>query len=127
MAVSSLIVPETWSARALGEVCTLVNGRAFKPSDWSQNGIPIIRIQNLNDRSKPFNRFAGTFDQKHHVQPTDILLSWSGTPGTSFGCFIWDREPGVLNQHIFKVHVDRTVSYPEYFVLAVNSILDEMI
>lgn len=120
-------VREIWSTKALGELCTLVNGRPFKPSDWSQSGIPIIRIQNLNDRSKPFNHYAGSFDPKHHVQSGDILLSWSGTPGTSFGCFIWDRQPGVLNQHIFKVHVDRAYCEPEYFVLAVNSILDEMI
>lgn len=111
----------------IGEVCHLVNGRAFKPSEWGQDGLPIIRIQNLNDRTKPFNRFNGTVSPKHLVQCGDVLLSWSGTPGTSFGCFVWDREPGVLNQHIFKVEVRRQLCEPEYFVHAVNSVLDEMI
>ncbi len=120
-------LPIGWTVQPLGELCHLVNGRAFKPSDWSPKGIQIIRIQNLNDPTKPYNRYDGTFDSKHHVQRGDVLLSWSGTPGTSFGCFIWNREPGVLNQHIFKVHVNTTVCTPEYFVLAVNSQLDEMI
>src|SRR5579871_4162261 len=99
-------LPPGWKKAALGDICRLINGRAFKPADWAQAGTPIIRIQNLNDRSKPFNYYAGSYDARHHVKTGDVLLSWSGTPGTSFGCFIWDREPGVLNQHIFRVEVD---------------------
>ena len=76
---------------AVGRVCQLINGRAFKPSDWGTTGLPIIRIQNLNDGSKAFNFYEGRYDEKHFVQAGDVLLSWSGTPGTSFGCFLWDR------------------------------------
>lgn len=116
-----------WTSVPLGRLCTLVNGRAFKPREWAPTGTPIIRIQNLNDPSKPFNHYAGPYDSKHFVTSGDVLLSWSGTPGTSFGCFIWNGPPGVLNQHIFRVNVDPTSCVPEYFVFAVNSILDEMI
>lgn len=120
-------LPRGWVARKIGGICRLVNGRAFKPSDWGTTGLPIIRIQNLNDASKPFNYFAGQFDPKHLVSQGDVLLSWSGTPGTSFGCFVWDRDPGVLNQHIFKVHVNTDLCVPEFFVYAVNNALEEMI
>jgi len=37
---------------SIGDLCDLQNGRAFKPSDWEKKeagGVPIIRIQNLND------------------------------------------------------------------------------
>jgi len=112
---------------AIGSVCRLVNGRAFKPSHWSANGIQIVRIQNLNNAEKPFNYYSGTVDEKHLIEDGDVLLSWSGTPGTSFGCFIWNRGKGVLNQHIFKVHVDERKVDKDYFVYAVNSQLDEMI
>jgi len=37
------------------------------------------------------------------VDNGDLLLAWSGTPGTSFGAHIWGGEASVLNQHIFKV------------------------
>lgn len=111
---------------AIGNLCTLLNGRAFKPSEWTEDGMPIIRIQNLNDHSKPFNRYNGEVRERFLVNDGDILLSWSGTPGTSFGCFIWDRGPGVLNQHIFKVELRDGVDR-NYFVHAVNSKLDEMI
>lgn len=116
-----------WKSCRIGEVCRLINGRAFKPSDWGSKGLPIIRIQNLNDDSKPFNLFAGRVDDKHLVADGDILLSWSGTPGTSFGCFVWGRGRGVLNQHIFKVIVDNALMDRDFFVHAVNERLDEMI
>lgn len=38
------------------------------------------------------------------IKPGDLLFSWSGNRGTSFGPFIWDRDfEGYLNQHIFKL------------------------
>ena len=40
-------LPEGWKKTTLGEIATYVNGRAFKPIEWSKTGIPIVRIQNL--------------------------------------------------------------------------------
>lgn len=116
-----------WPLLPIGDVCKLINGRAFKPSDWSDAGTPIVRIQNLNDASKPFNYYRGEVAPKHLIQQEDILLSWSGTPGTSFGCFIWKQGAAILNQHIFRVHPDEAVLDREFFVHAVNSRLEEMI
>ena len=49
----------------MGDIATYVNGYAFKPQDWSFEGMPIIRIQNLNDASAVFNRYAGEIDEKY--------------------------------------------------------------
>lgn len=111
----------------IGDLCNLVNGRAFKPADWTDEGLPIVRIQNLNDPAKPFNRFSGEVKDKFLISSGDILLSWSGTPGTSFGCFIWNRGDAILNQHIFRVEVDESKIDRDFFVYAVNSKLEEMI
>ena len=116
-----------WPTAPIGTLCRLVNGRAFKPTDWTDEGVPIVRIQNLNDEDKPFNRFAGEVKERFLVDSGDILLSWSGTPGTSFGCFVWSRGRAILNQHIFRVEVDEDCIDRDYFVHAVNSRLDEMI
>ena len=117
----------TWTTAPLGDLCKLVNGRAFKPTDWTKTGLPIVRIQNLNDSTKPFNRHSHPVSPKHQIDTGDILLSWSGTPGTSFGCFVWDRGAAILNQHIFRVHVNVERMLEKFFVYAVNSRLDEMI
>jgi type I restriction enzyme S subunit len=111
----------------LGEICTLANGYPFKPSDWNGSGMPIVRIQNLNDPTKPFNRTNTTVPAKCSIDDGDVLLSWSGTPGTSFGCFMWTRGPALLNQHIFRVTVDSDLMDKQFFIYAVNSQLDEMI
>jgi type I restriction enzyme S subunit len=116
-----------WRRTHIGDLCDLVNGRAFKPSDWTKEGLKIVRIQNLNNPSKPFNRYNGEVKDKHIIESGDILLSWSGTPGTSFGCFQWHGGNAVLNQHIFKVLVDPKRILPLFFLHAVNSQLDEMI
>jgi type I restriction enzyme S subunit len=115
-----------WPTKPLGEVCELVNGRPFKPHEWEEAGLPIIRIQNLTDRTKPFNYTTQALLEKFKVMRGDTLLSWSGTPGTSFGCFRWDGPEGWLNQHIFNVHLDDEV-LPPFFIYQVNSKLDELI
>lgn len=86
----------------LGRVANFINGRAFKPTEWDVKGTPIIRIQNLNG-SKEFNYFNGEIESKYIVKNNELLFSWSGSRGTSFGPHIWGGENGVLNQHIFKV------------------------
>lgn len=115
-----------WSTKPLGEMCELVNGAAFKPSDWDGVGLPIVRIQNLNDPTKPFNYTSKNLPEKFRVRAGDTLLSWSGTPGTSFGCFRWNGPEGWLNQHIFNVRL-RDELLPAFFIHQVNSKLDELI
>ncbi len=115
-----------WPIKPLGEVCDLVNGAPFKPSDWDGGGLPIIRIQNLNDSTKIFNYTSKKVSEKFRVRLGDTLLSWSGTPGTSFGCFRWTGPEGWLNQHIFNVHLNGNI-LPAFFIHQVNSKLDELI
>jgi type I restriction enzyme, S subunit len=111
----------------LGSVADMHNGRSFKSSEWSESGTPIIRIQNLNNHQKPFNHCEVEVAEKHHINSGDILISWSGTPGTSFGAFIWERGFAYLNQHINRVDLIGDVFHPEFFVLAINAKLDELI
>lgn len=110
-----------------GSVCSLQNGRAFKPEEWSASGTPIVRIQNLNDETKPFNYCDFEVEKRFHVDPGDLLFSWSGTPGTSFGAFFWNRGKGFLNQHIFRVDIDERHIDKNYLRYAINSKLDLII
>ena len=118
--------PHGWSKTTLGELCELVNGAPFKPSDWDGAGLPIVRIQNLNDSTKPFNYTSKQLPEKFRVRPGDVLLSWSGTPGTSFGCFRWSGPEGWLNQHIFNVKLQPGLD-GEFFIQSVNVRLGELI
>ena len=111
----------------IGDLCELVNGKAFKPEDWSASGVPIIRIQNLNDANKPFNYWDGPRDRQVPIKRGDVLFAWSGTPGTSFGAHIWAGPDGILNQHIFLVKLDQVKITKEWWIYAVNNQLHELI
>jgi type I restriction enzyme S subunit len=102
-------VPEGWMLTSLGEIGRYLNGRAFKASEWSTTGRPIIRIQDLTGSNRHPNYFAGEIEDRYIVHPGDLLISWSAT----LGAYIWDGPEAVLNQHIFKVEskIDKRFHY----------------
>lgn len=92
-------LPTGWVAARINDTGLYINGLAFKPSDWKASGLPIIRIQNLSDDSREFNYAQGEFPDEVLVRTGDILVSWSAT----LDAYLWKRQTGVLNQHIFRV------------------------
>lgn len=105
-------LPRGWSIERLGDVGEYINGYPFKPDDWKDSGLPIIRIQNLNDPSKPYNYHPARIDERYLVKNGDILISWSASLGT----FLWRGGDAWLNQHIFKatpneLKIDRRFFY----------------
>ncbi|MGQ7886809.1 restriction endonuclease subunit S [Paenibacillus sp. WC2504] len=120
-------IPRGWALARIGQIMNPINGLAFKPTDWSNQGLPIIRIQNLNNLSAPFNYCDFEVDEKFIVNNGDILIGWSGTPGTSFGAFIWHRGKAVLNQHIFKAEMYGRFLNKEYIMYSINANLENMI
>ena len=106
----------------LGDAATFINGFAFKPTQWGESGIPIIRIQNLNNPVAPFNYFDGDVPNKYLVKKGDILISWSA----SLGAYEWTGEDAYLNQHIFKVVFDKADIDKHFLKYAVTSKLSEM-
>lgn len=94
--------------KSLASLATFTNGRAFKPSDFTPDGLPVVRIKQLLNPGVEFDLFNGTVDPKHRIENGDLIFSWSAT----LACVRWNRGPAVLNQHLFKVEefdgIDRT-------------------
>ena len=107
--------------KKLGDIATYINGYAFKPTDWSQNGKAIIRIQNLNNDNAEFNYFSGDINEKYIVKKGDILISWSA----SIGVYEWNKEDALLNQHIFKVDFNKEEINKIYFKHMVSIALNK--
>ena len=105
----------------LGDIATYINGYAFKPEDWSDSGIPIIRIQDLTGNAYQANRYNGQYDKKYEVIAGDVLISWSA----SLGIYVWQGETAVLNQHIFKVVFNKVDIDKGFFIHQVESILEK--
>lgn len=104
-------------------MATYINGYAFKPDDWTTEGLPIIRIQNLTGTNEAYNYYNGDYPKQVEINNGDVLISWSA----SLGVYLWDRGKSLLNQHIFKVVFDKLPVDKDYFIVAVSQKLSEMI
>jgi len=109
------VIPVDWEVKKIGNVCRLINGRGFKPFEWKKEGLPIIRIQNLNG-SDEYNYYKGTYDKKIEVAKGQLLFAWSGSRGTSFGPYVWYGPNGLLNYHTWKVVVNETFIESGFFL-----------
>ena len=113
-------MPEGWAILKVGNVAEYINGRAFKPEEWEQTGLPIIRIQNLNDPNAYYNRTKNEYEEKYLIKKGDLLFAWAASLGT----YIWKGDDAWLNQHIFKV-----VPYPfmdkKYLYYAFHAMITE--
>ena len=120
-------IPDSWEWVRVRNCTELFNGRAFKSSDWTVMGLPIVRIQNLNDEKAPFNYYDKSVEEDVHLYGGELLFAWSGTPGTSFGAHIWRNQEAVLNQHIFKLLFDETALFKPYYMYALNQRVGSLI
>lgn len=111
-----------WEKKKLGEVAEYVNGYAFKPTDWEESGLKIIRIQNLNNPDAIYNYCSKELPSKYKVHNGDLLISWSA----SLGVYFWNSDDAYLNQHIFKVVFGKSDILKNYLKLAVEAKLHEM-
>ena len=118
-----IVADPDWPMVKIGETCNLINGRAFKPQDWEDSdsgGLPIVRIQNLNTPDNEFNYYTGKVRDRFIINEGQLLFSWSGSRGTSFGAHIWNGGKAILNQHIFKVGYDKAWATKLYLFHTLN-------
>ncbi len=92
-------IPVGWCIIKVGELAQYTNGKAFRPAEWEIEGLPIIRIQNLNDELCKFNYTSASHEEKYKITDGDLLFAWAA----SLGVYIWNGGEAWLNQHIFKV------------------------
>ena len=102
------LCPKGVEFRKLGEVCEFINGFAFKSSLFKDEGLPIIRITNINGVSIDLSdvKFFDSRDYKSNLQSFsvsfgDILIAMSGATTGKIGYY--DNEDiAYLNQRVGK-------------------------
>src|SRR6188768_2552921 len=118
-ATSELYSPEfapTWKRHYLHDLAIWVNGMAFRDINFSATGIPVVKIAEVKSGVTGQTRFSsGHYDSKYRLEDGEILFCWSGQPETSIDTYIWNRGPGWLNQHIFKVEPDDVLVERSFF------------
>ena len=94
-------MPEGMERTALSKLADFVNGYAFKPTDLSDTGLPIVKIPELRQgvTEKTPRNDGELIPEKYHLKDGDLLFSWSGTLAVN----VWAGGPALLNQHLFHV------------------------
>ena len=99
------------------------NGLAFKKTNFSERGVPVIKISELNNGISGATAYTQQkFPETVHLNKGDLLFSWSGNPQTSIDVFRFNLEEGWLNQHIFKVTPDENVVDGNYFYFLMKNL-----
>lgn len=91
--------PKNWKVTKFGEMAVFLNGYAFAPEDWKEDGLPIIRIEQLRDENASADFYDKPLPERFGIRNGDLIFSWSASLLTR----IWDRGEAYLNQHLFKV------------------------
>jgi hypothetical protein len=58
---------EHWTPKALSALARYANGFAFKPHHWTKEGLPIVRIEQLNNPEGEYDFFLG------YVPPDNLI------------------------------------------------------
>ena len=96
-----IVREEKFLQKAFNEVADYINGYPFKPDDWKDDGLPIIKIKELKagiQNDTPRND-GENIPEKYFIENKDILFAWSA----SIGAYLWCSGKSILNQHIFNV------------------------
>ena len=114
-------IPEAWEIRSFAELADFVNGFAFKPEHWLDQGLPIVKIKELkNGVTSDTPRYHGPdVSKKYYVGDGSVLFSWSA----DLKAYVWASGPALLNQHLFDVR-PHEVS-PLFIFHSLNERMDE--
>ena len=88
----------------LGDVCRLINGRAYKKHEMLTEGpYPILRVGNFFTNRSWFYSDLQLHEDKY-CDNGDLLYAWSA----SFGPRIWEGQKVIYHYHIWKIEIDET-------------------
>ena len=108
-------LPKNWVETSLGKILKLKNGYAFKSKDYREDGIPLIRISNIQQGivSTEKSIYVDKNDSVEDfiIEKRDILIAMSGATTGKYGVYQENRI-AYQNQRVgnLKPHVPSLTS-----------------
>lgn len=114
-------IPKHWKCCKQKYGLTLLNGRAFKESEFLEDGkYKVLRVGNLF--TNPIWHYSNLMlEDNKYCQKGDLLYSWS----MSYAPFIWSGDKVIYHYHIWKVLIDDILckKFVYYYLLALTEAL----
>lgn len=111
-------IPENWVCCKQKHVMTMINGRAYKDSEFENNGkYRILRVGNVYSNPVWYSSSLELPDDKY-CNDGDLLYTWS----MSYGPVIWRGEKVIYHYHIWKVALDPSLDkmFAYYYLSALT-------
>ena len=104
----------------LGDVCEILNGYAFKSANYTDKGVRIIRISNvqkgyIEDNTPAFYPFDDINVAKYELFEGDLLLSLTGNVGR-VGRLDKKFLPAALNQRVACIRIKDNTALDKSFL-----------
>ena len=111
-------IPSSWVCCKQKYVISLINGRAFKDTEFEEDGkYRILRVGNFFSNPKWYSSNLELEDDKY-CDNGDLLYAWS----MSYGPYIWNGEKVIYHYHIWKAKLLNNLSkrFAYYYLIALS-------
>ena len=104
------LIPEEWGIVRLGDVALLKSGYAFKSGDWTDSGIPVVKITNVKDGRVVLEGCSyvrpeiAQLATEFRLKKGDILIAMTGYVGE---IAVVRDEDAVVNQRVGKFFIQQ--------------------
>ena len=112
-------IPIDWACCKQKYVIELINGRAYKDSEFEENGkYKILRVGNLFSNPTWYSSSL-ELDADKYCENGDLLYAWS----MSYGPVIWTGEKVIYHYHIWKTKLSQKMDlrFTYYYLLALSN------
>jgi len=100
-------IPEGWRDGSFGEYSRLKGGFAFKSEWWQENGLPVIKIKDINEdytlslsNCSCVSEDKYQFAKNYEVYPGDVVIALTGATIGKYGIVTKSEKAVLVNQRV---------------------------
>ncbi len=121
-------IPEGWEVKTIGDYCKSTGGFAFKSSWWTDNGMPVVKIKDIQeDYTINLSDLAfvdisdKNIDDKFKAKPGDVLIAMTGATVGKYAIVPYTEKPLYVNQRVgyFNLGIKPEKKLP-FFINSLN-------
>ena len=130
MEVDGVEVPKGWKQTTLSEICEMQNGYAFKSSEWTDTGIPVIKIGSIQSKilTVEGNGFVSednlSLRSNFVLNGGDIVIGLTGAYVGKVGRMPANKK-AMLNQRVAKFLAKRINESETFYSFIYMNIIQE--